>query len=154
MADQIVVMSAGNVEQTGSGQSVYNNPESTFVASFIGKTNLLDGIVRGSQLEVAGARLQPVNPPAFIEGAHVTVGCRPEQTVLHVDCDTTEQLIKARVKLVRDIGPVREVYLETQDRQLFCEMPSAGASKLHAGDEVGVELPGSALHIYPRSQEL
>lgn len=151
MADSIVVMSAGQVEQTGSPQSVYTAPTSSFVASFIGKTNLLDGIVRGQQVEVAGARLTPSVPPPFVNGARVTVGCRPEQTILHTDNLQGEELISARVKLVRDIGPVREVYLDADNRQLICEQPSAGATRLSAGDQVRIEMPSSALHVYPQT---
>lgn len=152
MADSIVVMSAGRIEQTGSPQAVYTAPGSAFVASFIGKTNLLDGIINGQQVEVAGARLTPSSPPPFINGARVTVGCRPEQTVLHTSQLPGEQLITARVKLVRDIGPVREVYLDADNRQLICEQPSAGATRLRVGDEVQVEMPGTALHVYPQPQ--
>lgn len=150
MADRIVVMSAGHIEQTGSPQAVYTAPSSSFVASFIGKTNLLEGIVRGEQVEVAGARLTPAAPPPFINGARVTVGCRPEQTILHADSQPGEQLISAKVKLVRDIGPVREVYLDADSRQVICELPSAGATELSAGDQVHIEMPSAALHVYPQ----
>lgn len=151
MADRIVVMSSGRIEQTGSPQAVYNSPSSSFVASFIGKTNLLNGIVRGQQVEVAGARLTPSTPPPFTNGAPVIVGCRPEQTVLHTDNQPGEQLIPARVKLVRDIGPVREVYLDADNRQLICELPSASATQLSAGDQVRLEMPATAVHLYPQS---
>lgn len=151
MADRIVVMSAGNIEQTGSPQAVYTSPSSSFVASFIGKTNLLDGVVCGQQVEVAGARLTPSAPPPFMNGAQVIVGCRPEQTVLHTDNRPGDQLISARVKLVRDIGPVREVYLDADNRQLTCELPSAGATRLSAGDHVSIEMPGPAIHVYPQT---
>lgn len=151
MADRIVVMSAGHIEQTGSPQAVYTAPTSSFVASFIGKTNLLDGIVRGQQVEVAGVRLTPTAPPPFINGTRVTVGCRPEQTVLHTDRLPGDQLISARVKLVRDIGPVREVFLDADSRQLICELPSAGATQLSAGDHVRIEMPSTALRVYPQS---
>ena len=49
-------------------------------------------------------------------------------------------------------GPVREVYLDADNRQLICEQPSAGATRLRVGDEVQVEMPGTALHVYPQPQ--
>ena len=150
MADSIVVMSAGQIEQTGSPQAVYSAPSSSFVASFIGKTNLLEGVVHNEQVEVAGVRLTPASPPSFINGAQVTVGCRPERTILHTDGQSCDRFIPASVKLVRDIGPVREVYLDADNRQLICELPSAGATRLSPGDEVRIEMPSEALHVYPR----
>jgi putative spermidine/putrescine transport system ATP-binding protein/spermidine/putrescine transport system ATP-binding protein len=47
MSDKIIVMSAGNVEQTGTPEVVYNQPASEFVAEFLGAANLLDARVSG-----------------------------------------------------------------------------------------------------------
>ncbi|MGA0924561.1 MAG: polyamine ABC transporter ATP-binding protein, partial [Lutimaribacter sp.] len=44
MADSIVVMSNGQVEQVGSPQDIYHRPENAFVADFIGKANFFDGV--------------------------------------------------------------------------------------------------------------
>jgi putative spermidine/putrescine transport system ATP-binding protein/spermidine/putrescine transport system ATP-binding protein len=51
MSDKIVVMSAGNIEQIGSPEEVYNKPDSEFVAGFLGAANLLDARVSGADDE-------------------------------------------------------------------------------------------------------
>ncbi len=51
MSDKIIVMSAGNVEQTGTPEEVYNQPTSEFVAEFLGAANLLDARVVGADVE-------------------------------------------------------------------------------------------------------
>jgi iron(III) transport system ATP-binding protein len=59
MADRIVVMSAGHIEQIGTPQEVYDAPRSRFVARFIGGSNVLDGKhLGGNRVEVAGRSLQ------------------------------------------------------------------------------------------------
>jgi ABC-type Fe3+/spermidine/putrescine transport system ATPase subunit len=46
ISDRVAVMNRGRVEQAGSPREIYKHPESVFVATFVGRTNLLQGIVR------------------------------------------------------------------------------------------------------------
>jgi multiple sugar transport system ATP-binding protein len=85
MADKIVVMKDGVVEQTGGPLDLYDQPANTFVAGFIGSPamNLLAGNVRrnGSGLEIAFAnddRVQTPDGVALQEGQPVLYGIRPE----------------------------------------------------------------------------
>ena len=89
LADKIVVLRAGKVEQVGAPLEVYDNPANTFVAGFIGspKMNFLDGVVRGvdgayCQVELPGfgGKLVslPITGPAPAVRSEVTVGVRPE----------------------------------------------------------------------------
>ncbi len=153
MADRIVVMSAGAVEQSGTPQDVYRRPRSRFVASFIGRTNLLDGVVESGGIMTGGARLEPTGGVAFLDGSRVSVGCRPERTVLHPADASGAHLLGARVLLVRDLGPTREIYLDADGAQLVCEAPSAAdgpmSGEVRPGDEVRLEMPGDALRVYP-----
>jgi iron(III) transport system ATP-binding protein len=58
MADRIVVMNAGRIEQIGTPEDVYDRPRSRFVARFIGASNVVDARhVSGNMVEVAGVRL-------------------------------------------------------------------------------------------------
>ncbi|MFG1299130.1 putative 2-aminoethylphosphonate ABC transporter ATP-binding protein [Xanthobacter sp. V3C-3] len=78
MADRIVVMNMGVVEQVGTPLEIYNAPATRFVADFIGAMNFLDGTVtNGGEVHVAGVRLVlgHVTPP---NGTRVTVAIRPE----------------------------------------------------------------------------
>ncbi len=77
MADRIICMSAGRIEQIGSPEALYRRPATTFVASFIGSPpiNLLDGHLDAGRIEVGGQSL-PASGPAG-QGA-VKLGLRPE----------------------------------------------------------------------------
>jgi inositol-phosphate transport system ATP-binding protein len=76
MADRIVVMNAGRVEQEGTAKDLYEQPRTLFVASFIGSPpiNLFDGRARDRGLDVHDARLALTTP---VQG-DVVLGLRPE----------------------------------------------------------------------------
>lgn len=57
VADRIVVMSQGNIEQTGTPEQVWEQPQSRFVLEFLGEINRLDGRIQGESLQVAGHTL-------------------------------------------------------------------------------------------------
>ena len=80
MADRIVVMQGGHIEQVGAPLELYDKPANVFVASFIGSPsmNLIDGVVQGDVLVAGDARL-PL-PPGFKvqDGRAVIYGIRPE----------------------------------------------------------------------------
>ena len=80
MADKIVVMQGGRIEQVGAPLELYDRPVNTFVASFIGSPsmNLVAGVVRGDKVDVGGVLL-PMPPGIGLEsGREVTYGIRPE----------------------------------------------------------------------------
>jgi ABC-type Fe3+/spermidine/putrescine transport system ATPase subunit len=77
MADKVVVMNEGRVQQAGKPADVYQHPRNTFVAAFIGETNLIDGDVRGRRIEVDG-RYHIDLPPGSTPDSRVTLSVRPE----------------------------------------------------------------------------
>ncbi|MCA1984521.1 ABC transporter ATP-binding protein [Nocardioides nematodiphilus] len=91
MADTIAVMNAGRIEQLGSPADLYDNPATTFVANFLGQSNLIAGNVVGEDT-LAGAPVVTVDMEGTIvsipkERAHVTsgkgwVGIRPEKVLV------------------------------------------------------------------------
>ena len=87
MADRIVVMRAGRIEQVGSPLDLYDEPANRFVASFIGSPamNLIPGRLRtegGAAVEVAGASLSVPAARGLEDGRAVVLGVRPEHLAL------------------------------------------------------------------------
>ncbi|WP_086829550.1 ABC transporter ATP-binding protein [Allokutzneria sp. NRRL B-24872] len=80
LADRIAVMESGKIRQLGSPREVFQRPANTFVANFIGSTpmNLLESVVCGGFVEVAGARLTLPSGISLADGTPVTAGIRPE----------------------------------------------------------------------------
>ena len=82
ISDRVVVMHAGRVQQIDAPHRLYEHPQSRFISGFVGKTNLLRGVVRGGHVELVGGLRLPLAPadgthPA--EGSEVTVCLRPEK---------------------------------------------------------------------------
>ncbi|MFK7861147.1 MAG: ABC transporter ATP-binding protein [Granulosicoccus sp.] len=157
MADQIVVLRDGRVEQVGTPHQIYHQPASQFVASFIGQNNILNGVVRNGYVDVADQSLFLDRDIPYRSGAFVHITCRPEfarvvplDANASVDASARTNQLPAKVTLVRDIGPVREVFLDVNGQQVLCVDSRAERERICTGDQVLAELPGAALTLYPR----
>ncbi len=93
MSDRIAVMSAGIVQQVGNGSDIYNNPATSFVASFVGENNALSGRVSRADgefamIETAFGSLRGVNNRGLVEGDEAMLFVRPEALRPTSDGDT------------------------------------------------------------------
>lgn len=78
MSDKVVVMNSGEIQQVGTPIDVYNEPANRFVANFIGKSNIIDGLMIADSLcEFDGVRLDCVDK-GFKENEEVDIVIRPE----------------------------------------------------------------------------
>src|SRR5262249_2543212 len=82
ISDRIAVMRAGRVEQVAGPREIYDRPTTPFVASFVGTTNLLDGVIRAreggaAEIAVAGAQLRLAAARGNV-GDKVVLSLRPE----------------------------------------------------------------------------
>jgi len=111
LADRIVVLRDGRIEQVGAPLDLYRDPDNRFVAGFIGSPsmNFVDGVVEGEAVlcEALGRVETSVALPA--DGTAVTLGLRPEHL------DVTRDGKGFRVDLTEALGGVSYVYLVTDD---------------------------------------
>ena len=85
MSDTIVVMNQGYIQQMGTPQNIYNEPENAFVADFIGDSNIIDGImIKDLLVEICGCRI-PCVDSGFGTDQPVDVVIRPEDVELSTD---------------------------------------------------------------------
>ncbi|WDQ98245.1 sn-glycerol-3-phosphate ABC transporter ATP-binding protein UgpC [Devosia sp. J2-20] len=112
MADKIVVMNAGKVEQIGAPLDLYDHPVNQFVAGFIGSPsmNFIDGTVTSGGLVVPGITL-PL--PAGVDGKEVVYGIRPEHFEL------TPDGVTATVLLVEPMGSETQVTMMLGEQQVI-----------------------------------
>ena len=136
MADKIVVLRAGRVEQVGAPLELYNRPANTFVAGFIGspRMNFLPAALLPATLREGADAVVP-------GGAH-TVGIRPE----HVRVDARAQL-QMKVAQVEQLGASSLLHGSVGQDTPF-EVVLAGQTTTAAGDTVGVMLPPQHLHAF------
>ncbi|MFK7995807.1 MAG: ABC transporter ATP-binding protein [Granulosicoccus sp.] len=150
IADNVVVMTHGRTEQTGSPNEIYNNPNSPFVATFIGKANLFTGMVVGGKIRVGACTLETNHPVNFLDGAKVHIFSRPERTAI-VD-EYGKNTIPAKILYVRNIGPSLEIHLDSELGQILIDTPNyQQASTYKIGQTVHVKMPGDSLKIFPDS---
>jgi putative spermidine/putrescine transport system ATP-binding protein len=106
ISDQVAVMSAGRIEQIGTPEELYLSPASPVVASFVGMSSLLRGVVRAGAAEVLGQRLPVIGAPpdgpaeVFIRPEHVQIA-GPGQPGVAGRVETTTFLGSMRRSLVR-----------------------------------------------------
>ena len=87
MADTVAVMNRGVIEQMGSPEELYEHPRTTFVANFLGQSNLIQGAVAGQEgadvlVDVEGCRIRAPQARSADGAEAVWVGVRPEKVVL------------------------------------------------------------------------
>lgn len=90
LSTRIAVMDAGRFVQIGTPGEIYENPNSRFVADFVGDINLLDGVVESCgageavvRCDELGARVAVRHEGALVVGAPVCVALRPEKILIH-----------------------------------------------------------------------
>jgi lactose/L-arabinose transport system ATP-binding protein len=111
LADRIVVLRDGRIEQVGTPGEIYEDPNNLFVAGFIGspRMNIVDAIyLDGPQIEVAGAAI-PLRQPltGVAAGQTIKAGIRPEHLVLG---ERTKNALRANIDFAEYLGSTRYLY--------------------------------------------
>jgi multiple sugar transport system ATP-binding protein len=149
LADRIVVLRAGRIEQVGTPLEVYNHPANLFVAGFIGspRMNLLPARVVGSGQVTVGNDTRSIPLPSTgqaASGASITLGARPE----HIDVvDETQADLVITVNLVEQLGG--ETYLYGSAPGLpELTVRQDGQARYDRNQRVGLRLKRDALHLF------
>ena len=140
MADRIVVLNRGHIEQIDTPDALYDRPMSLFVNSFIGHTNFLRGVVTGAdsvKLE-AGPEITLARPTQRIRGAAVTVSVRPENFTLVEP--GSPGAIAATVRVMMPLGAFGVIECATAGGEpiKISQPRSSQALKAEAGSPIGL----------------
>jgi multiple sugar transport system ATP-binding protein len=143
MADKIVVLRAGVIEQAGAPLELYNNPRNLFVAGFIGspKMNFLTAGSDGTALKVAGNSLSLSRAVA----GTATLGVRPEH--ITISDGSGVKLADITVDLVENLGGQTVVYATTSDGQPL-NIVLEGQRKVELGSTVTAYIDPARLHLF------
>jgi iron(III) transport system ATP-binding protein len=154
MADRIVVMNHGVVEQVGTPAQIYGEPSSLFVARFVGHMNLLDAVAesRPGWARVGPLVLRHRRAPTTAPGAAVTLGIRPEEIRVGPAVRQTENRMSARVTSVQFQGAFTRLGLQPLDAvgpALECDVAAGalGEMDVKEGSELPVALSPEALRV-------
>ena len=145
MADKIVVMQGGRIEQVGAPLELYDRPANAFVAAFIGSPsmNLLEGRITGGMVEVLGARLPLPQGLHAEEGREVIYGIRPEH--LH----QSDQGLAGVVSVIEPTGSETHVVLRLAGR----EMTAVFRNRVTfvPGDTITLAPEAAASHLFDKA---
>jgi len=146
MADKIVVLQAGIVEQVGAPLDLYNKPVNRFVAGFIGspKMNFLDGKVADGKVQLGSSAIE-LQRPAGADGSPVTFGVRPEHITLREGSGA--KLADVRVDLVEHLGGSTMLYATTADGQPMT-IAMDGQQQVALGSTVAAHVDPARTHVF------
>jgi iron(III) transport system ATP-binding protein len=152
MADRVVVMNQGVIEQIGTPQEIYREPASAFVADFVGKINVLPAVAEGGGQFRVGAVSLAVPRPDIAAGTAVKLYLRPEEIEVNATGHVNGNTLAARIAKVEFLGAFCMVGL-TLDAggapALVANVPrhDVDLGNMAAGQAVSVSLPPDALRV-------
>ena len=144
LADQVVVMNAGRIEQIGAPGEVYKHPASRFVASFIGAPamNLMPGkIAEAGVVETPAGKL-PYDKNRFHAAGEVEVGIRPEDIHAAGGADG----ILFTPELAEELGATRLLHGSFGDTPVIIAIPASGT--VHEKKEMRLSIDPAAVHLF------
>jgi multiple sugar transport system ATP-binding protein len=150
MADRIVVMHDGRIEQIGEPLELYDHPDNLFVAQFIGSPamNVMTGKVKRSggpaHVEVAGGVRWPLQQGPGTEGQAVSYGIRPGD--LRLASPDAPDAVPAEIVVVEPTGAETELLIQAGNDQLI--LVTHGRPNVNPGDRIGLSIDPAKVHVF------
>ncbi len=145
MSDRIVVMSEGRIQQIGSPEDIYNEPVNSFVADFIGESNMIEGVMLSDYLVSFSGKSFECVDFGFAENEPVDVVIRPEDISV---------VSSENAKIIGDVTDVvfKGVHYEVivVDKNTGKEWMIHTINHARVGDLVGLDFLPEAIHIMKR----
>lgn len=144
LADRLVVLNGGNVEQIGTPLEVYDAPASLFVATFIGSPamNIVTGRLEHGQLNIGAHTLATCD---VVGHQSVSVGLRPEHLKV---VDTNKALFTMTVTLTESLGADLLVYGHIRGTDSLLTLRLEGHTKVKEGDQLPLTIAAHNLHVF------
>ena len=152
MADRIVVMDSGVIQQTDTPENLYHRPANAFVASFIGSPgmNFLEGTLgkkeTGFYVKVGNDTISVSKTTTLMEkhiGREVKIGIRPEDIV--IDSDSPHNL-KGTLSVQENLGSEAYIYIDYKGVLLTAKSPVTSSKQ--SGEEISFSLKSDKIHIF------
>ena len=155
LADRIVVLRDGGVEQVGAPLELYHRPANRFVAGFIGSPQMnfvdcmVDGVgAQGVQVRLPGGQTlrAPVDADGLRAGDRVVLGIRPEH-LLAGATQLGDAALDARCLVIEQLGESHLLHAELPEN-LRLTVRSAGDARVRAGENVTIGVPAEHCHLF------
>jgi ABC-type sugar transport system ATPase subunit len=157
LGERIVVLHAGRVQQVAPPRMLYEKPENTFVASFIGSPamNLLRGELADGQdpcFRAAGGAFSVALPAQWRDAlggrpkAGVVLGVRPEQVLVGAEPGSDGARVHCRVDLVELLGGEVLIHASREEHEITARIAAGPVPRL--GEEITLTIPPAATHLF------
>lgn len=126
MADRIVIMKDGHIQQVATPDDAYHKPANEFVARFIGapSMNMLSGKATATGVELWNGSVIPYTGSPIEPGRQILVGIRPEDIGI---CDGQQPVLTGRVSVVEPLGSESLLYVDVNGTEIIASGPGRGA---------------------------
>lgn len=150
LADRIVIMKDGYIQQVGSPTEVYRNPTNLFVAQFIGapSMNLIPGKLVDKGIELDGGSLIPITPIGA--NTNITIGIRPNDLTLAADDEPA--LLEGKISVIEPLGSETLIYVDIGPSEVVATV--FGRILPQLGDMVRLNAPQGEIHFFDSDSEI
>lgn len=151
LADRIVVLKDGIVQQIGAPYELFNKPANQFVGSFIGSPpmNFLEAAMERGSSSLVGNGIELELPEKYRTDCRglgsVVVGLRPTAFLLD---DDAEGHCEAMVDVIEPVGWESHVHVIIGEKRVIAQIPSERAARLKAGDQIVLSVRAEDVHVF------
>ena len=161
VADRVVLMNQGNVEQIGSPDEVYDHPATPFVYGFLGNVNLFHGRMNGGSIQVGGDTLIHKQSHQISEGASVLAFARPHELDIEQLEDSNGDGVIATIDRILSFGLNSKIELSAANQspdgkahQFYeVELPRSEVNKRQLAEGQQVRIVPSQLRVFEAVQQ-
>ncbi|MDP1874188.1 ABC transporter ATP-binding protein [Phenylobacterium sp.] len=150
MADTIVVMGEGRIQQHGPPVAIYRRPANRFVADFIGASNLLPVEILDGHTVRYGVTALRVGATCGVGGAQATLAIRPEDLILTRAARGEDNEMAGVISLVRDMGAYVEYRIDCQGQDILGVATPRDWIGANPGEIAHVRLPVESCQVLAR----
>ena len=147
MSDTIVVMNKGEIQQMGSPEDIYNEPANSFVAKFIGESNIVDGIMLDDFKVEFGGKIFDCVDKGFEKNEAIEVVIRPEDFEM---VKYEEGMLKGTVTSIIFKGVHYEIEVKNENHTWILH----NTKHVEIGSKIGLSLDPESIHIMKKESDV
>ncbi len=149
ISDRVVVMNQGLIEQTGSPEEIYRQPQTRFVAAFIGTANQLNGVVVDrTQVRFGEILLRAPVPSGLNESSKAVVLVRPESIAIHAAAPTdAHNVLEGTIQTITFLGPITRVGVDVGGTRVVADMAASNRAAFTHTQHVWLSFPPDACQV-------
>jgi iron(III) transport system ATP-binding protein len=145
ISDRVAVLDTGRVVQIGTAEELFEQPRTRFVAEFIGKTNLIEGVAEGPDTFAAGRLRLRVAASGLTPGAPVVLSIRPHQIELAPAAAAIApgaEALRATVLRASYLGDAVDYQVQLEESAVVLRVTASASRRFRPGEAVTATLRG------------